>query len=144
VPSQKLDVAHNMLVSIPDELSRLGNLKELNASHNLLPTVLVSALRGMTALTSIDLSLNCSRASAGHPMFKITSSLLTILHPGLRKLDLRQYRYRETPWPGPGTAAVAQDDWIPFKWDSASLFHLGTALSALANRSPVPILQFRM
>ncbi len=113
----------------------MSNLKELRADNNCLPTVPVSALRGMTALTSIHLSLNCCRENDAGGLFQITSPLLPILHPGLAFLDLRQSRYKNFTH-----QEVAGEH---FKWDPVSLFHLRRAKIALAERRPRPTLRFK-
>jgi hypothetical protein len=139
--SQKLDVSWNGLPSLPHELSRLGNLKELVAHNNCLPTVPVSVLMGMTALTDVDLHHNCWRGSVEEPMFKIPSPLLPILHPGLLKLDLRAYAYKEDFTVAP-TGQVTVHHRVPFEWDSVSLFHLARATVEVADRRPRPTLLF--
>ncbi len=148
-----LNFGYNRLVGIPDELSSMTNLKQLEA-NNRLPTVPVSALRGITALTCIRLeSQNCSWPSVHveephveGPMFKITSSLLPILHPRLVKLDLRQPRYRRPSFllPPAGEVNAAEPDWVLFKWDAVSMFHLGRALIAVGDRKPPPTLLYRI
>ncbi len=104
--------------SLPAELSSLGNLKELLLNGNDFTTAPLSVLSGLTALTAIDLSQQHAPTyywDGGQVhTFEVTSPLLPILHPGLVKLDLRQRR----------------------PWDSGSLFHLGRALDAVADRNP--------
>jgi Leucine-rich repeat (LRR) protein len=130
---QKLDISQNGLVSLPDELSSMGNLKELHTGDNCLSRVPVSALRGMTALTSINLSFNGCREGNAKGVFQITSPLLPILHPGLVLLDLRQSRYEGTH------QEVTRERYV---WNPVSLFHLGRALIAVADRRPRPIVRF--
>jgi hypothetical protein len=68
-------------------------------------------------LKTIDLSQQHKpryRFISVDPAFEIPTPLLPIVHPGLVKLDLRQRK----------------------PWDSVSLFHLGDALAAVADRSP--------
>jgi hypothetical protein len=86
----------------------------------------------MTALTTIDLHLNCDCGGIDEQLFKITSPLLPILHPGLLLLDLRQSRHNETH----------QEVSAPFKWDPVSLFHLGQAVITVADRRPHPTVIF--
>jgi hypothetical protein len=128
-----LDISQNRLVGLPDELSRLGNLKELHANENFLPTVPISALRGMTALTTIYLNFNCWCEDGAKQPFKITSPLMPILHPGLVLLDIRQ------PIDTAPQEEVAEER---FKWDPVSLFHLARAVIAVADRRPRPVVLF--
>ncbi len=121
---QKLDVSRNKLRSLPTELSSLRNLKELLLTRNDFPEPPVSVLRGMTAITKIDLTYQCRWLDVDVPGFKVPSPLLPILHPGLVKLDLRQ---------SPGS-------WDPFEWDPISVFHLGRALVEVSDRRPIPTL----
>ncbi len=113
---QGLDLQINSLTSLPDHLSNLGKLKNLLLTRNKFQEVPVSALRGLTALRKVKLGEQVPPGAAPIPgwICKVTSSLLPIIHPGLVKLDLRQ------------------DE----AWDSVSLFHLGGAMAAVANRTP--------
>jgi hypothetical protein len=114
---QKLELTGNSLASLPAELSRLTYLKELLLNINEFTTVPVSVLSGLTGLKTIDLSQQVAPQYHYPPVdsvFLIPTPLLPMLHPGLVKLDLRQRK----------------------PWDSVSLFHLGDALAAVADRSP--------
>jgi hypothetical protein len=123
---QELDLRRNGLSTLPHELSSLGKLNVLRLGLNKFCEVPVSTLSLMTALNTIDFSYNSTKC--GEQIFKVPSSLLPILHPGLVKLDLRQYvAWSEVPW----------------KWDANSLFHLGRALVEVADRKPRPTLLFR-
>lgn len=84
---QKLDVSYNSLSSLQEELSNLRNLKDLVADCNCFPTVPVSVLSRLTALTNISMR---NQRFKGSEHFKVSSSLLPILHAGLVKLDLTQ------------------------------------------------------
>jgi hypothetical protein len=117
---QRLDVSGKTMKSLPDELSGLKGLKELLLNGNAFTTVLVSVLSGLTALMTIDLSQQHARQPmflwecGPYQPFEVTCPLLPMLHPGLVKLDLRQR----------------------MPWDSVSMFHLGDAMAALADRNP--------
>ncbi len=124
-----LDVSINDLRRLPDDMSSLTNLKELQILLNNLPEPPVSVLRHMTALETIDLRDNCGSTSEGDPKFRVPSTLLPILHPGLVSLHLGQHVHRGQS--------------IPFKWDPMSLVHLGCALAELAKRQPVPMLCYK-
>ncbi len=124
---QMLDVGRNKLRSLPDEMSSLTNLKELQMSDNKLPEPPVSVLRHMTALHTIGLHDNGGGTGEGGPRFRIPSPLLPILHPGLVLLALGQRHGKSGP----------------FKWDPMSLVHLGAAMAELAKRRPVPKLCFK-
>jgi hypothetical protein len=124
---QKLDVSQNSLRSLPDKLTSLTNLKELCLRQNSFSEPPVSILRHLTALVTIDLRFYRRWGNEGSQDFRIPSSLLPILHPGLLTLDVRQFA-RE-----PG----------PFTWDSMSLVHLGRAMAELAKRRPVPAVLFK-
>ncbi len=117
---QKLDLSDNILGSLPDELSRLGNLKELLLRWNKLQAVPVSVLSALTALKNIDLSQQ-HMARLDVEICRVASPLLPILHPGLLMLDLRQPQRKP--------------------WDSGSLFHLECAMAAVADSNP--LLTFR-
>jgi hypothetical protein len=108
-------VSMNRLHGLPDQLSSLGNLKELLLNGNDLTTVPVSILKGLTALKTLDMSYQFN-PNAEASSFEVSSPLLPILHPGLVKVDLRQR----------------------VKWGPISLFHLGCALGVVANRRPIP------
>jgi hypothetical protein len=122
--SQKLGLWGNTLFSLPHELSSLRNLKWLSLGRNWLPTVPVSVLSGMTALTAIDLSMQLYDEDLDEffEVFKISTPLLPILHPGLVRLDLLQ----------PSNHS----------WDSVSFSHLERARLEVAGRRPVPTLLF--
>jgi hypothetical protein len=107
----------NSMVSLPDELSRLGNLEILLLHENCLPEPPVSVLRGLTSLTTIMLSFQRRPDDA---VFRIPSPLLPFLHRGLEQLDLRQRR----------------GFFGSFDWDTVSLFHLGRAMVEVADRQP--------
>ncbi len=94
----------------------MQNLRDLRVGFNRIPTVPVSVLSNLTALTCINLSYQDVEGSA---TFSVSSSLLPILHPGLAELDLRHYR-----------------------WDPLSLCHLENAMAEVADRTPVPMLKF--
>ncbi len=123
-----LDVTENELRELPDEMSRLTNLKVLLMELNYFSEPPVSVLRHMTALESIDLSgnINPDDEVAG---FRIPSPLLPILHPGLTRLDFERC----------GQRSERSDT---FKWDPRSLVHLGSAMAELAKRRPVPSLLY--
>jgi hypothetical protein len=114
----------NHLRGLPDELCGLRNLNELNLSHNLFRETPVSVFSRMTALTYLSLSVQAYSAADESAVFRVPSSLLPILHPGLVEVYLRQHMYIDMPR-GKG-------------WDMLSLFHLGRALADVADRRPVP------
>ncbi len=92
----------------------------------------VSALSGMTALNTVDLSFQFTRESGATTWtLQITSPLLPILHPGLITLDLRQTSEETARMPH------------QHSWDSVSLFHLGRAMLEVAEKRPVPTLLFK-
>jgi hypothetical protein len=131
---QKLNVGGNALISLPQDLDKLGKLRELNANNNQLLTVPVSVLKGMPALTTIHLRWNSSLSwgAVDRPlMFHIRAPLAPILHPGLVHLDLRQYR-------------DGGCDFQEVNWDPVSLFHLGQAMIEVADRKPLPTLLFKI
>jgi hypothetical protein len=115
-----LDVGINSIRDLPEELSSLGNLKNLDASYNRFTTVPVRALIGMTALNTIDLSkqgpLTIYPEDGEKLVFEVPGPLLPILHPGLVLLDL------------------LQDGRIT--WDDTSKFYLATAHDAHLGRNP--------
>lgn len=115
---QMLNVAHANLRDFPEQLSSLQNLRYLEATCNKFPTVPVSILSSLTALTKISLSI---QHPEGHGTFKVSSSLLPMLHLGLVELNLIQRNVQ---------------------WDPLSLFHLGCAVAEVAERTPVPRLRF--
>jgi hypothetical protein len=129
--SQMLNLSDNILRSLPDELSCLRNLKELDLSNNVLPGPPVSVLSKMMALSSINLSDQSGWTEDENDRFKVSSSLLPIFNPGLLMLDLRQRGY---------VPSIRESRLKP--WDGLSLFHLGRALADLAGRKPVPTLLF--
>jgi hypothetical protein len=114
---EKLDVRSNYLRSLSDKLSALGHLQKLDVGSNYLEDVPMAVLSGMTALSHLSL---CSEGDVGRP-FKVSSSLLPILHPGLRMLDMMQFA-------------------VP--WDKASFPHLREARAELAWRMPTPTFKF--
>jgi hypothetical protein len=116
VVPQKLDASDNELVALPNELSSLGKLKEVLLGCNNIEEVPVALLSALTALNTIDLSYQCSIGQSTRVEFP--GSLLPILHPGLKLLDLRQIA----------------------GWGPNSLFHLGEAWAALSHRHPTPTL----
>ncbi len=110
-------------------MSNLVNLQELLLHDNYLDKAPVSVLRQLTALRTIDLSVNCHYHNFEEDLvFQVPSSLLPILHPGLVMLDLRQ-KLRNLAH--------------PHRWDPLSLFHLGRAVSEVSDRIPVPEVRFR-
>jgi Leucine-rich repeat (LRR) protein len=118
---QKLDLSFNLLRSLPDELSSFRTLEELALRHNEFPEAPVFALRGMTAITKIDLSYQSLGGDEDAPAFQVPSPLLPILHPGLVELNLEQAR-RSLDASG---------------WDPISLVHLGRAMVEVSDRMPV-------
>jgi hypothetical protein len=118
---QTLDVCGNRLSSLPEELTSLGKLRVLVASNNNLPTAPCSILSKLSALVSIRLRYQLSDRVEGSPAFTVSSSLLPILHPGLVVLDLVQHS----------------------PWDALSLCHLGRAMVEVANRRPIPSVQYQ-
>jgi Leucine-rich repeat (LRR) protein len=127
--SQALDISFNNLHSLPDEMSGLQNLKELNLSWNNLPAPPV-VLGRLTALTKIDMA-NQRWSLDQSDTFKVPSPLLPILHPGLVHLDLQQQAY---------DYAIRGPRLRP--WDELSLSHLEQALAEVVDRRPVPTLLF--
>jgi hypothetical protein len=117
---QMLDVCHNRLASLPDELSSLRDLEELLLRGNHFPEVPVSVLNGMTALKTIDLAWQSGGEGKGCSL-KVPS-LLPILRPGLIMLDLQQGSFHP--------------------WDQISMFHLGRAMAEVADMKPTPVLLF--
>jgi hypothetical protein len=126
---QMLDCTANELEALPDDMSRLTNLKAIVLEDNNFAEPPVSILRHMTALNTIDLSFNCP--CDGDEGFRIPSPLLPILHPGLTRLDFQQQYC--------GRPSVTSD---PFQWDPMSLVHMGFAMAELAKRRPVPNLLY--
>jgi hypothetical protein len=114
---QDLNLCSNFLRNLPDELSALGHLEKLDVSCNKLEEVPTAVLSGMTALSHLSLR---NEGDEDRP-FKVSSSLLPILHPGLRMLDLVQSAE---------------------PWDKASLPHLREARAELARRTPTPTFTF--
>jgi Leucine-rich repeat (LRR) protein len=125
--AQILEVRCNRLRSLPDELSGLQNLKELNLSHNYFRETPVSVLSRMTALVTMDLSIQYPWTQDDVSVLRVPSSLLPILHPGLVRLDLRQEK-------------VFSSERRP--WDVLSLAHLERAVAEVADRRPIPTLIF--
>jgi Leucine-rich repeat (LRR) protein len=124
-----LNLSGNELRSLPNELSGLRNLRELDLSVNFLTAPPVSVLSKMTALSNVTLIDQSGRTDDEDARFRVTSSLLPIFNSRLVTLDLRQQGYtiggsRQKPW------------------DGLSLFHLGRALADLGDRQPVPTLLF--
>jgi Leucine-rich repeat (LRR) protein len=126
-----LEISGNRLRSLPDELSCLQNLKELQLSDNLLPGPPVSVFSKMTALSNINMSGQSRWTDDENLTFKISSSLLPMFDSGLLTLDVRQERY---------VRSIGES--CPRPWDGLSLFHLGRALADLADRKPVATLLF--
>ncbi len=126
---QKLDLTRNRLKELPDELANLTNLQELLLEDNWLPTVPVSVLSKMTALQIIDIRKHTVCPIVEGTAFRISCSLLPILHPGLVRLDLRQVRLR-----------VRQNGQDRFPWDPISRFHLVHAEVEVAHRRTVHLL----
>ncbi len=124
--SQKLDAACNKIRSLPDELSSLVNLRELLMYSNQLSEPPVTILSHLTALEIIDLHGNFRQEGTEVEVLRIPSPLLPILHPGLVKLDLRQWRPRCVP--------VIPDD--------ISMYHLLCVHAEVARRTPVPQVAF--
>ncbi len=91
--------------------------QKLDASYNRLQEVPISTLSAMTALS--HLSLGCQWLDDDQT-FKVSSSLLPILHPGLVLLDLVQHG----------------------AWERMSLFHLGQAMTDLLGRATSPTFTF--
>jgi hypothetical protein len=87
----------------------------------------------MTTLNDINLCGQSRYSQDDSAAFRVRSSLLPILHPGLVELDLRQQRYV----PHGNQLALR-----PRPWDVVSLCHLGRALADVAKRKPVPALLF--
>jgi hypothetical protein len=112
-----------LLCSLPEGLSTLVKLKKLQLRGTAFREPPISVLSHLTALNTIDLSLDYAHndTTAGIA-FSIPSPLLPILHPGLVKLDLRHKG---------------------LKWDPISQCHLGRALADMADRKPVPTLLFK-
>ncbi len=131
--AQKLEIFSNRLRSLPDELSGLQNLKELNLSRNLFREPPISALSGVTALIKINLSSQSSSTHAWDEtaMFRVPSSLLPILHPGLVRLDMWQEKL---------SSSLQQPRRKP--WDRVSAAHLQQAQAAVGHRRPIPTLLF--
>jgi Leucine-rich repeat (LRR) protein len=129
---QKLILAHNSLQSLPDELSSMQKLAELNLRGNNITETPVSVLEHLTALKIIDLRNKHGVGSEEPGVFTmssllpILSSLLPILHPQLELLDLRQNYSRD----------------IDFNWDQISLYHQERALAETAKMAPIPMLNF--
>ncbi len=126
VVSQKLDARSNRLQGLPTELSGLVNLEELLLSSNHFSEPPVSVLRHLTALEIIDLHGNLRQEGTEEEVLRVPSSLLPILHPGLVKLDLRQWR----------------PICVPMTLDAISMFHLEWAVAEVACRIPVPKVVF--
>jgi hypothetical protein len=129
--SQRLDISSNRLHSLPDELASLRNLHELNLFCNIFREAPISVLSRMTALNDINLCGQSTYSQDDSAVFRVRSSLLPILHPGLLELDLRQQRY-----------VPHSDELRRRRWDVVSLCHLGRALADVADRKPVPALLF--
>jgi hypothetical protein len=101
----------------------LENLRELVLKQNMFREPPISVLSRVTALKCVDLSYQAPGQDAP-AVFKVPSSLLPILHPGLVKLDLYQGFYH------------------PEKWDALSLLHLRRAIKEVSSRRPRPELWF--
>ncbi len=127
---QKLDISSNFLHSLLDEMSGLQKLKKLRLKVNNFAAPPVSVLSRLTALTKIDMGIQMW-AQDPSATFRIPSSLLPILHPGLVHMDLRQQNYEYS------TGHARR---IP--WDDLSLSHLGRVRAHVADRRPVPTLLF--
>ncbi len=84
----------------------------------------MSVLSRLTALKCIDLGYQ-ARGQDASAVFKVPSSLLPILHPGLVKLDLDQCFLH------------------PHKWDALSLLHMRRAIKDVSNRTPRPEVLFK-
>ncbi len=140
--SQKLDVSVSCLRSLPDELSSLENLQELQIGLHWLSEPHISILRHLTALTYINMGADVTEQqwNSEAPVFSVPSSLLPILHPGLVVLDLRPYRYVFHDFCIGKHCDIQRIDW--YEWDSLSLVHLKHAGTVLASRQPVPTLLY--
>ncbi len=120
---QKLVLGANSLQCLPDELSSLQKLKELDLMGNNFTEPPVSVLEHLTALELINLRNQRCGSGEGTAVFTIPSSLLPVLHPWLQELNLRQ------------------ED-IAFRWDPISLHHQEGAKTEAAKLRPVPELLF--
>ncbi len=115
-----------MLGSLPDELTRLKNLRELLMVGNNFTEPPLSVLSRMTGLNTINLARNCCLWRVGDAVFKVPVPLTPILHPGLILLDLLHDS-------GFGD---------PFIWDPISLLHIKSARLELSERNPPSTLLF--
>ncbi len=115
-----------MLDTLPDELTRLTNLKELLMVGNNFTEPPLSVLSRMTGLNTINLAYNCTLWRVGDAVFKVPVPLTPILHPGLILLDLlHDNGHRD-----------------PHVWDPVSLLHIELAVQELSKRDPPPTLLY--
>ncbi|XP_065170144.1 leucine-rich repeat protein soc-2 homolog isoform X1 [Atheta coriaria] len=54
----RLDISHNSYISLPDAIFKIPNLQELNASHNYITDVEIDLIKAAPSLQVLDLSVN--------------------------------------------------------------------------------------